>query len=1815
MSRVFDTPRYKHQTLSRVALTLGFREGGFDDIIPLFSNEAIRGMKHGSRAFLCGCLNLNMAFWSDPRDPDEDEYDDEELFMRYSYLDGVQKSDAQLMGRFKGTADLLHGIITRCKPKKIYTDDEAMMRFVHGYLSGKYLAKTSPSCVKRWNLAAVLAREIAGTSSLACRHGNNVLEVLIKKVSLPNTACKTWERMTAWAEGMEKLRMSSMTPKVHEAHEAHREKPWNINPKDFRCTGSYAENNLGCDALYRCHGLFLLSYGEDLYIFDHSSMIQVQLLSRAWEGTFNYATNYRKCGNLGLETDNFLRALEGAVSWLCNALVTTNFNMSLARSMKQSVALMQNELHKHSEHLETNTEQKSANLREAIAGILPLDSYWHDHLSNAGISDRAKMDLANLYYNLPSPDADLESLWKKGAEIMCNASTADPEIWKLFMNYSKALDFCKLTAMIKEVPKHRKKEGYEFEESQWFKSCLKGKMRLPPDEEMGNVWIYHHFEFQNTLSEWYWEAGDVTHVHADLANYTDQLKATSLTREDCNELLYAMDYAPLLSKKYSPSEVLDRVCTGKKCWDSIALMAAKSENTKPGAKVRETWSGDDVTRELTSCYDRQAIPLGSMYRGMVSRKPPVKVDAMFDRIADLTTKPREYKTIIISNDVSGWSPQGDRKAWAEHHDYVVHTSDCPEGFNLLKIWSGISSVLSRRGFLAVEKLQTGLFQGWTGTCDTTLNIHASLFCVRAGKRAGYLDEEDVATTAGLIDDAMQGLEFKEGTTVERAQNAADRHFETTCRMWKGLAAEIDQVKTLYSSIKVIFLNRLYCEGAEVLTPMKVYARVDRELTRRFSTVYEQVDTILGGFRSASERGADPMVCYIMAIYRSLDLIIQSSRGCIHGNLDVMEIVNAAFAPRGLGGWGLPHMTGWLTQESQDKLTAYLGVIFSLNEYMMESGTVTRLSSYIYKTLNQTLAEATVEGILDSPRDVRVGSLVGLSGAVLEKVKREMAQRAKSPIFRAALNSNSSEVYRDAMMRALKSCTFDASVLEVIGSITPRAQISALVDRAHRNDLTASLLPYRVKSSLSKVVQANNRAAIGHLFAIQTPDLAPMREYIRFEVFQTASAIRERYYEENGLSITNHTLPDYGTLLTRSHSTHAYILALEKKGITSHCSDLGDDDHRRYRNMYDGIPEGGKMRAPRSRGVYSFDGETSRALTPGQRAFRKAGILGAHVDSRGGDGASVVSLCLAQWGIMNATPAVRVTVQPGTSLKRVSLKTSHRTHSIACFPNAQGIIAVDTVPLGRYLSENSTNTDFMSFATAARALGLIEVACGVIPRDGLVYGASFGSFPLTNDDVARVHDEETFREALRTINEDAPEWVRDEASTIVLASASHVMPGDDDVEVEYVKGGVGITHEIRGPVMAVGSICLMLSSGIQAAPSRIATRKRKAAKVDESEGRHVRDAATSYRKYRESLGDQEGALLMFMEQILHNMPKRVPLPLVLARWQEVGAVLEASVPNWATALENSIQCVKNLGAPLGAYAAAKITGRSYHGRILARGINEDRAEAATLCAHAYLAVHGRPSVKETYNCLAMLGFGYINRCWRVAAQRRQCRKENSSYGASSRIIGMMYAQISNVAGKEPGKETLMRAMAAGLETGLASETNGGNISIHVCTEEELVDEVKTKAYAVRVSSYIARHAGLDMQSRLVVEKDIEQVLADIRVLGTKYVLPRPALALGGGQAEDFVAALPDVSDMFVQPIQMEPIEDETADIPVDMFNHCVEYYLYTERGAVALRTYRDTGVLPEGWRFNPGAVDLEEVNNWMEEEREYEAGQHGDEVEL
>jgi hypothetical protein len=268
---------------------------------------------------------------------------------------------------------------------------------------------------------------------------------------------KSWEEMAAWHQSFEYIRMRGVTPELKEANKLLREQCYDIQVSDFSILNTRGGKMSEAAEIYRIIGHFIFVYDQDVYILDYSAMDQVHACAK-------FCINYRISGNLGSEKSDMLTALKKSVKWIVNALENSTYSESLARSMKQSLAFLQNGFHPDAEKLEMGMDQRAKDLRKVTEEILELKTYCHGFVSSLDITDRAKLDIAHLYYGIPAPDCDLELLVRRATEYMSTAKTADPEVFNDLLNYCKALDFCQVLARVRRL----ENIGYDPTEQRWF---------------------------------------------------------------------------------------------------------------------------------------------------------------------------------------------------------------------------------------------------------------------------------------------------------------------------------------------------------------------------------------------------------------------------------------------------------------------------------------------------------------------------------------------------------------------------------------------------------------------------------------------------------------------------------------------------------------------------------------------------------------------------------------------------------------------------------------------------------------------------------------------------------------------------------------------------------------------------------------------------------------------------------------------------------------------------------------------------------------------------------------------------------------------------------------------------------------------------------------------------------------------------------------------------------------------------------------------------------------------------------------------------
>ena len=119
-----------------------------------------------------------------------------------------------------------------------------------------------------------------------------------------------------------------------------------------------------------------------------------------------------------------------------------------------------------------------------------------------------------------------------------------------------------------------------------------------------------------------------------------------------------------------------------------------------------------------------------------------------------------------------------------------------------------------------------------------LSFRMSLYCVHVEKEEGRLIQGEVAITLGMIDDAVQAVMLDDKITDQRLKDFTKSHYKTTFETWSKIDAELDTVKTLYSSSSFVYLIFYFIFGARIIfrSPLCLWENLGTPLCTYMSMV-------------------------------------------------------------------------------------------------------------------------------------------------------------------------------------------------------------------------------------------------------------------------------------------------------------------------------------------------------------------------------------------------------------------------------------------------------------------------------------------------------------------------------------------------------------------------------------------------------------------------------------------------------------------------------------------------------------------------------------------------------------------------------------------------------------------------------------------------------------------------------------------------------------------------------------------------------------------------------------------------------------------
>jgi hypothetical protein len=530
--------------------------------------------------------------------------------------------------------------------------------------------------------------------------------------------------------------------------------------------------------------------------------------------------------------------------------------------------------------------------------------------------------------------------------------------------------------------------------------------------------------------------------------------------------------------------------------------------------------------------------------------------------------------------------------------------------------------------------------------------------------------------------------------VSRLGTKTVRGLEAMCKYYRKLGFEPDIVKTLMSKRKGHFLNRLYCDGHEVLTPAKIFARCDRDHERKLTTIHDRVNAVFGSMWGALDRGADPIWAYYIAHWRALCLVIQV--GGKSWRPDSSFTMISCWLTPGLGGMGIPSFAHWAARDSTTTLASALGLISRI------SRTVKKTEPTVYKATQDVLysiAHSKVQSksyvaYMDDPFSISLEGIIDPAMPALKVMKKAQQKAITDTTFRNMLDRSDSEDYENAIGAFLKSASYPAPIVAELSSALAHSTIRALTVKAERNEALLKLVSHRDRKDAINQIKRLNRAFIKAMKnCIQHIDNSTGDEIDSIYVLRHLDISIQ---SAMGTSLTMTVRPSICDLLTPVDNIADSLMILS---LPDHTPD----------EMFEGKGQCSLKRSKKSTSLVLFKHADDDAWDPITRAYSVAMNCCCMLSVLGYDASVASALFGMSWVGLNQIAYPRIPRQAGANAARICGRTARVTHTCAAFPNA---VSQVSVPMPRFIAkfEQSRLTfDPLAATYVLKAAGLADMA--------------------------------------------------------------------------------------------------------------------------------------------------------------------------------------------------------------------------------------------------------------------------------------------------------------------------------------------------------------------------------------------------------------------------------------------------------------------------------------------------------------------------
>jgi len=1062
--------------------------------------------------------------------------------------------------------------------------------------------------------------------------------------------------------------------------------------------------------VWNFNGALVILAGKRLVVLDPSSMSVLRECANRFKHMACIASDYRLCDRTTDEAAAFRDCMHEAFEWIINAIHATDGKslFNLPRSMHLGHERVQNLLGEDEAVVDYNSRANDAAFKNAEAVMIPGLPLWSEKLLSFRISDRDKMEIGKIHHILPPPDVDPRPVFDRIKADQAAEGEVSDEFITEFTSFCGAYDLCRVMRSEHAVPR------VWFEDpvpdtwvgEKWARSCLAGRFVMMPEEYWGHLRMHKHFHYSLSADYAYLAPEDCTHVCCGNADAMRPQAFGPAEAIKANEILWSLTHGDILSNGMSARECRERLLNGEAITlgDMTVTLAIKSETTKPPEKSRETFSANDVFRELQAEADKAGQHIGSYLPGCSMRLPPAVIQKQMRRMAMLGIKEASQAALLSSTDYEKWSPKLNRRLFYAHYRLLMSYTDCEEMCAIFALWDRIVVIMNKRGYVNSFKASKGNFQGFPATMDTVLHTHGNIYFLFEARKTGLLGKTEFAYMLQLIDDEAFAIRFEGpiANAPDRARRLMDSYVEVCARL--GWA--VSWLKSFVSSIKFVFLNNLFCDGSLVLHSCATYVKPNRDFDRRFASPFSHIDTIVGGFAAAAEKGVDPIAAYAAALHDALRYVVTVCN-------DVCDIDEAAagmiaLAPRGSLGWGLPTLLVFVTDAPQDRDASF----HHLYHRQMLVGMPMCARQTFWKMMRNPYKECSAHALATDPFSIKHEEYHDMEGAISRRLRDAATRLALAQPWSGIASLSDDPAVEVAYKELLSHSTLDAAWVAQLESKSPLAMLMELMAKIERNEVVTLLMRPREVSSLKGMIRRKTRKMFMLASLLSETDEATICQLdealAAAPSWEYTQAVRDDYHRANQAQFINHTYPVPQECMAYQGIRDRTAPALRRTIVVSFMHEnLVRVAGAARPNVFDSRLRAGNYFGAKSEGLIDSENPAVKVLDPMARRITAMVTLFKYGEDRGWDVQEYANLMFRLW---SSVPTTRLgAYTPDTisgSTKRLCAAIISRNHPIRMLPNTAGLVAVDVTALEPFLYGIHHSLDIMDVITVLRAIGLL-----------------------------------------------------------------------------------------------------------------------------------------------------------------------------------------------------------------------------------------------------------------------------------------------------------------------------------------------------------------------------------------------------------------------------------------------------------------------------------------------------------------------------